>query len=386
MSAPSYPFPPNQHQHQHKNLQQEWNELQVAQQRLTLQQQRLKLDQELLKTEKRNWKRSNKIKTSVQYDDQSINSLNSLIFDEKDEVVHELRQQLDETKEAAQKESLSLQEQLLDAQQTLENLKLEHGTSHAKRLDEVEKWKTMCAKEQEEMVQKQKEWQEQQQARDASFQSKLDNCRELIWQLELEKNNLELELVKVRDTPNDSDYWQGEAEKLRTQLVDTSQQLEDFRLLVPRNKQLLEQATVQQEKLRTKYTVLEAKYDEQQTLVTELQTFKEVWTQKYEALEQAHQKLVEEMKDCKNDQSESVSVASSSSLPNTTLPSDDPREWIRAGRKHVVEREWTSKTGLHGLYTGWLDITGNPQGHGTLRIDDGSIYDGEWNRGLRDGT
>ena len=252
----------------------------------------------------------------------------------------------------------------------------------------MERWKTACAQANDELIQKENEWTSQQQSRDASFQSKLEVSRERIWELELEIKNLQEEIIQVRDTPNDSDYWRGEVERLQKQLAETSQQLEDFQLLLPRNKQLLEQATVQQQKLRTKCSALEAKNEEQQTLVHELQASKETLTRRCETLEKAHQELLEkvEKKNSPNSNNNKIDRAELATIvQNATLPSDDPREWIREGRKHVIEFEWTSHSGMFGMYTGWLDVSGNPHGPGTLRIDDGSIYDGEWKRGLRDG-
>jgi MORN repeat len=70
------------------------------------------------------------------------------------------------------------------------------------------------------------------------------------------------------------------------------------------------------------------------------------------------------------------------------IPLDDSvlsSSLIRSGMKHVVEWQWTNRKSVLGLYTGWVDLAGNPHGHGTWRIEDGSIYDGEWKRGLRDG-
>jgi len=58
---------------------------------------------------------------------------------------------------------------------------------------------------------------------------------------------------------------------------------------------------------------------------------------------------------------------------------------IRSGMKHVIEWKWRSREGALGLYTGWLDVSGYPHGNGTWKIEDGSIYDGEWKRGLRNG-
>jgi len=85
-----------------------------------------------------------------------------------------------------------------------------------------------------------------------------------------------------------------------------------------------------------------------------------------------------------DNKSDSNAGASSTSQPtpqSVVIPSDLPNQ---SDRKHVVEWEWHGPT-FAGVYTGLLDLTGNPDGTGTLRIEDGSIYDGDWQRGLRHG-
>jgi hypothetical protein len=71
------------------------------------------------------------------------------------------------------------------------------------------------------------------------------------------------------------------------------------------------------------------------------------------------------------------------------IPADlSPDQWaeISMTKKHVIEWDWTSPNGLEGIYTGWLDLEGNPDGHGTLRIKDGSVYTGQWKKGRKNGN
>jgi hypothetical protein len=386
-------------------LRQEWDELHRAQERLRLQQQRLELEQDQFKVEKQNWKRSNKIKTAAQYDDQSINSMSSPVPNEQDDMVliQELRQKLSDVQQDSKlwKEKWNTQLKLYDTFQA------EQKKIQKQQQDELEKWKLKCAQAQTELEQQRNEWQQQEQANEVSFQCKLDDFRERIRVLEGDKKKLQSDLEKQQQqekelqeklqqqekqeqephqqsvgstSTEEADRWRREAERLQAQLDETTKQFENLQLLVPRNKQLLEQAMVQQEKLRTKCSLLETKYENQQELVKELQTFKETMSRKYEELERQYQQLVKES------ESGNHHGSGSTTFVKTTLPSEGPREWIREGRKHVVEKEWRSSKGLYGMYTGWLDVTGNPHGHGTLRIEDGSIYDGEWNRGMREGT
>jgi hypothetical protein len=55
-------------------------------------------------------------------------------------------------------------------------------------------------------------------------------------------------------------------------------------------------------------------------------------------------------------------------------------------RKLVMEYEWHGPD-MVGIYTGQLSIkTNNPDGNGTLRLEDGAVYDGEWVDGRPHGS
>lgn len=62
------------------------------------------------------------------------------------------------------------------------------------------------------------------------------------------------------------------------------------------------------------------------------------------------------------------------SIPGTPSPDD---------HDFVLEKEWSGADTYNGLYTGWIDrTTGQPNGSGTLRMDDGAVYNGQWKQGL----
>ena len=372
------------------SLQQERDELRRAQERLRLQEERLKLAKHEFKAERLNWKRSHKIKAATtQYDDQSINSTSTPVSNDQNdlELIQELRRKLTD----AHQETKLWKEKWNIALQLQESLQAEQEKIRKQHHDDLEKSKLKCAQAQNELEQQKNEWEQQQQANEVTLQCKLDDFRDRIRTLEGEKKNLKSELDKKQQelqaekdkqkqqeqqeqqsggssSTEEVDRWKREAERLQVQLDETTKQFENLQSLVPRNKQLLEQAMLQQEKLRTKCSSLETKYEKQQQLVKELQAQKDTLTRKIKEIESG---------DC--------SGSTSITFVKTILPSEGPREWIREGRKHVVEWEWTSSKGLYGMYTGWLDVTANPHGHGTLRIEDGSIYDGEWIRGMREG-
>jgi hypothetical protein len=268
--------------------------------------------------------------------------------------------------------------------------------------DDLQNMKLAYVNAQTRSAQQTREWQLKQQTLHESQQSKLQDWQHSLAELQHEKEALESEVQQLREetlatstvsSSNQGDqYWKDEAERLQNQLGEQNRQLEDWKLLVPRNKVLLEQATTKQERLQTKYYDMESKYEEQRDLVKELQAVNKTLVEKHESLEQEHNHLREQQptfSDFPNDPVDLQKENDYSSILDIVIPLDDPSgprdKLVRDGMKHVVEWEWTSATGLYGMYTGWLDLTGTPHGHGTLRIEDGSIYDGEWKRGLREG-
>lgn len=53
--------------------------------------------------------------------------------------------------------------------------------------------------------------------------------------------------------------------------------------------------------------------------------------------------------------------------------------------RHVMEFEWHGSKEA-GVYTGWLlKSTGNPDSSGTLRLEEGDVYDGDWKDGKQHG-
>jgi hypothetical protein len=78
----------------------------------------------------------------------------------------------------------------------------------------------------------------------------------------------------------------------------------------------------------------------------------------------------------------STSVGESRDPFVVLIPADTPS----STNQHVTECDWSGENNLSGKYTGWMDTEGKPDGHGTLRIENGSVYVGEWQKGQRHGT
>jgi hypothetical protein len=81
--------------------------------------------------------------------------------------------------------------------------------------------------------------------------------------------------------------------------------------------------------------------------------------------------------------SDGVSAVAISTTSNTV--SDEHTE-SDANRRNVMEYEWHGAQ-YSGIYTGQISvISNNPDGDGTLRLDDGAVYNGEWRNGQPHGS
>mmetsp|Transcript_12698 Transcript_12698/g.26218 ORF Transcript_12698/g.26218 Transcript_12698/m.26218 type:complete len:289 (-) Transcript_12698:940-1806(-) len=171
---------------------------------------------------------------------------------------------------------------------------------------------------------------------------------------------------------------------LEMQLRDKSRQIDDWKLLFPRNKTLLEK-TISKNKQLLKQ--LEASQGRNQ-LKLQMEA---------EDIEQKKDKrdgnTIDDMDTiCLERGSTKVLPTTNSSSPSADenkflIPSDLSSDELKnRDKKFVIEWVWANgENGLGGLFTGWLDLGGNPTGKGTLRIDDGGIYIGEWKAGRRNG-
>lgn len=186
-----------------------------------------------------------------------------------------------------------------------------------------------------------------------------------------------------------------EREILKTQIRDQGRQIDDWKLLLPRNQDLLEQTMTKNRQLMEELEEFRCQRQAQFDSKTESkrQTKKQQMGQ-YQS-DDSEEILLDEMNticiehNSSNTRDISTMTTSQSDFVNTILiPSDlSPSDLKKHEKKFVIEWEWGhGENGLGGLYTGWLDLSGNPCGSGTLRIDDGGIYIGEWKQGLRNGN
>jgi hypothetical protein len=230
----------------------------------------------------------------------------------------------------------------------------------------------------------QKEWDQERQG----LENKLSN--QLVdWQKV--KKTLESQLQELYEQKEDQDtqcnlkeellqqqkQWQQEKELLESKLQLQDKQMEDWKLLVPRNKVLLEQSQAKNESLKTQLAEVRSQVHEYTVTNRTLQCEKEVLEQELEQHRNGHGAR-------HFGNAEHVVASEPVLLPSEVSPEDLME--LNMTKKHVIEWEWTNPNGLGGMYTGWLDLEGNPDGHGTLRVEDGSVFIGHWQRGRKNGN
>lgn len=91
-------------------------------------------------------------------------------------------------------------------------------------------------------------------------------------------------------------------------------------------------------------------------------------------------KYLQELHPSTPDPQDPTAEAASSSTGILRPPPLNPKTHTR-----VLNKEWYGES-LAGIYIGYWSLEHNePDVHGTLRVEDGAIYDGKWHRGMRHG-
>jgi hypothetical protein len=194
--------------------------------------------------------------------------------------------------------------------------------------------------------------------------------------------------------------YKNEKQELERQLQQQNKEMDNWKLLLPRNKVLLEQTQAKNEHLKGQLNDARNHEREQNTKLKELEAEKERLVQQLQ--EQSHDHEGE--KEFVNENGNTIASIQPGSItldhytsaldPAATsstvvIPLDFTHEELMAfnmEKKFELEFEWTNHYGGRGgKYTGWLNLGGDPDGYGTLRIDDGSIYTGSWVQGRRSG-
>jgi hypothetical protein len=389
----------------------EREQLHLAQKRLELQQEKLFLDQEMLDAEKKNFKKNAKLssKKAIIIQDKNINGGGI------SRIAAIPENGIENQNEHNNNEGLNLQIQKLE--KDLKEIKLEYSVATKKHSEEKTKWEniildvvpmtapippTTTNTTPDNMI-----------VNCSIDDEEVKRLNELLEKLEKENETLREEKYDLKQRSSVSSMQENvtkefnalreeesrhEKENLEIQLRQQSQQIDDLNLLLPRNKILLEQTQSKNEQLNLQLEKIRSHNQKQADSILKLEQQKLELQQKQQQDEYDDDQEVQEQletitldcDDTHNTGMPSIKMTTESSNDNSILiPLDFSSKDISAlEKKFVIEWKWTNdhQNELGGHYTGWLDIVGNPDGYGTLRISDGSVYTGKWKKGLRTGN
>ena len=232
----------------------------------------------------------------------------------------------------------------------------------------------------------------------------LDGKEELEANLEIQKAILKRQEKRIESSDavlqEQKNEWQEEKKNIMRRVEEQNHQVEDWRLAVPRSKLILEQEQVKNGELEKRLEETMRKLQDQEQALEDSMKTKEALIKQRERHQkecQQFQKEREELmlqKDCLEGellQRSEMAVSPATVSPSVGESCDPfviliPADIPSSTKKHVTECDWSGENNLSGKFTGWMDAEGKPDGHGTLRIEDGSIYAGEWLKGERHGA
>jgi hypothetical protein len=393
----------------------ERDRLRLAQKRLELQQEGLGLDREMFEAEKKNFKKNAKLssKKAIIIQDKYINGGVSRIAAIPENGIE------DDHEHHNNDERLNLQIQKLE--KDLKKIKLEYSAATKKHSEEKTKWENIildivpmaapiptttvttpsnmvvnCSIDDEEVKRLNELLEKLEKENETLREEKYDLKQRS--SVSLMQENVTKEFNALREEES-----QQEKETLEIQIRQQSQQIDDLNLLLPRNKVLLEQTQLKNEQLNLQLENIRSHNRKQADSTIKLEQKLELQRQQQQQqMQQEYDddlKVQEQLETITLDCDDTHTGISSSTERNTTeslndnmiiIPLDYSSQDLSAlEKKFVIEWEWTNdhhQNGLGGHYTGWLDTVGNPDGYGTLRISDGSVYTGKWEKGLRTGN
>ena len=232
----------------------------------------------------------------------------------------------------------------------------------------------------------------------------LDEKEELEADLEIQEAILKRQEKRIESSDavlqEQKTEWEEEKKNIMRQIEVQNREMKDRRLAVPQNKLILEQEQDNNGELEKRLEETMYKlHDQEEALEYSMKT-KGVLIKQRERYRKKHQQLQKEREDLmlqkKSIEGELVQENEMAVPPPTVSPSVGesrdpfvvlmPADIPSSTKNHVLECDWSGDNNLSGKYTGWMDAEGKPDGHGTLRIEDGSIYAGEWLKGQRHGT
>ena len=406
----------------------------LDQKRLKLQKERVCLDQEILEAEKINFKKSVKLaakqKNRALIADKSCTERTNKQFREQQDKIESLRAQLRATqkKEEYQERRANSADGIasVDSSSEEQNLRIQklekelrevnHDHKSLKQIHKLEreKWEN-------ELCELMKNY-SRSDTPDCSLKDEVQRIGILLENSEKENKSLRKEslrskrsfesLLKMASKDGRENDFSGtdifvkltekfkvlqeERDMLEIQLTDQSRRIDDWKLLLPRNKVVLDQTISKNRQLMKELEEArnrnqQVKYDSKIESKVQMKA-QGLMGQEYD---ESQDILMDGMDTVCLEHSPSIRKNSSattvppSNIANTILiPSDlSSEDMNKHDKRFVIEWEWVNvENRLGGLYTGWLDMEGNPSGHGTFRIEDGGIYTGKWKEGLRNGN
>ena len=234
--------------------------------------------------------------------------------------------------------------------------------------------------------------------------------REASWEIERRRMDQQIDEQTKRNERvllERERIWESEVQRLQRQIDDQMEQIKEFNPTIQRNRILLEQERLKIEELEEdleaankKHALIEGEFEDYQRTADNMRKDLEKDIQDKEQLVAEAEEQLKELQELGKihsqqnvaDQLKLASIAAYdddgkfSRLVAIKIPSDlEASGGTEFYGEHVTELDWELKDSS-GKFTGWLNLEGNPDSHGILRMEGGSVYDGEWKLGEWNGT
>lgn len=336
-----------------------FEQMETARRKLELWQEKLDVDQELLAQDKKNFKRrarAAKARTAAahQQAEQSIAEAK----EERDEARHNCRQatlQAEQAKEKLSQLEKEFEEETMSLKDRIRSLEALQKAKEQDREELTEDWQDQQQQHQDIVGQLRKELARQQDAV-TRYEMQL---------LDLERDNDEAVCMRCPTLERELEDSQEKAQQLQRDLDQSKTKLTDIRSTKVQLELQVEDMVSAKASLESKLVDLEKERAEVHERLLEHEQLATATAKKIDSLQDQIQKLL---------------TQTPAFAPETQIPPPEV-----GSTRLVLEKELTSAEGLEGIYTGTVNDKDLPHGSGTLRVDDGAVYDGDWLNGKRHG-
>ena len=318
-----------------------------------------------------------------------------------DEIKRESRLQFDrqhrllaelETQKARNERILIEKERNWESERRRINVQLDEQVQHSERV--LKERETSWEKERQTLQHQIEEQTEQIQG----FNPMMQKNRILLEQerLKIEELEEDLEAANTKHQLIEGEYedYQRTADKMRK---DLEKEIREKELLLAETERRLREDL---EAANERYRIIQEEFDEFQIAAGSRQKDLEEHLKDKDLLLIETKKLLREHQELEEihtqhimaDQLRLASIAPNdgndglSRLVAIRIPSDlEASGGAEFHGEHVTELDWELKDSS-GKFTGWLNLEGLPNSHGILRMEGGSVYDGEWKLGEWNGA